>query len=567
MPSKKIKQPSFLWISIAIAILFWLLDSILDSYVFEPEPFLVELFPLHEPSELWMRFVAISLILVFGVYANNVANKRATTEEKLRTEVLERQLAEKENKQNEQALHELYVISSSTHQDFDTRLERLLKLGCQRFGMDIGILSNINGDEYKVVDAVSPDNGLEKGTIFPLGKTYCQITIKTEEPVSYTYMAKSEMQTHPAYIEFKLEAYIGTRIVVDGELYGTLNFTSPTPHDRDFTQGETDFLQLMGEWVGAELLRQRSETKLEQASAVFNNTKDGIVITDADRNIIATNKAFTTITGYTEDEVIGKNPRFLKSDRHDPTFYKNLWSSISSTGQWQGDIWNRRKDGEMIPVWQNISAVKDSRGNIKNYTSVFSDISSIKQYEEKLKHAAHHDALTGLANRVLFGIHLEHSLQKAKRNKEGFALLFLDLDGFKAVNDSMGHGAGDQLLQFVAQRLEECIRDEDTAARFGGDEFIIILEDVKQATDAEVVAAKIINSVSKPVIFGDQSASVSTSIGISLYPDDAEDSEELLQAADSAMFRAKSRGKNNYRLYGRSSEDEADPKKISHIEI
>jgi diguanylate cyclase (GGDEF)-like protein/PAS domain S-box-containing protein len=556
MPSNQNKRPIFIWTAIAIALLFWLLDTFLDTYIFEGEPFLYELFPVHEPRELWMRFIVASLLIAFGVFANTVTKKRFIVEKNLKTEVQEHREAEKQLSRSEQSLHEFYNISSSLNQDFDTRLERLLKLGCQRFDMDIGILSNINGDEYKVVEAVSPDNGLEKGTIFPLGKTYCQITIDTEDPVSYTYMAESEMQTHPAYIEFKLEAYIGTRILVDGELYGTLNFSSPAPHDREFTRGEMDFLQLMGVWVGAELLRQRSETKLEQASTVFNNTKDGILITDNDRNIIAVNKAFTTITGYTEEEVIGKNPRFLKSDRHDQEFYKNLWKSVSSTGQWQGDIWNRRKDGKMIPVWQNISSVKDDSGNVKNYTSVFSDISSIKQYEEQLKHAAHHDALTNLANRVLFGVHLDHSLQKAKRNKGGFALLFLDLDGFKAVNDSLGHNAGDQLLQCVAQRLEECIRDEDTAARFGGDEFTIILEDIKQATDAELVAAKIINAISEPVVFGDQSISVSASIGISLYPDDGQECEELMHAADSAMFRAKSRGKNNYRLYSRNPEDQ-----------
>jgi diguanylate cyclase (GGDEF)-like protein/PAS domain S-box-containing protein len=548
------KRPIFIWAGIAMALLFWVLDATLDSYIFEAEPFLAELFPLHEPDEIWERFFVASLLIAFGIFANAVTRKRALVEKNLKIEVLEHRKAEEQLSRSEQSLHEFYNISSSVHQDFDTRLERLLKLGCQRFDMDIGILSNINGDDYKVVEAVSPDNGLEKGTIFPLGKTYCQITIDTEEPVSYIHMAESDMQTHPAYVEFKLEAYIGTRILVDDELYGTLNFSSPTPHEREFTQGEMDFLQLMGVWVGTELLRQRSETKLEQASTVFNNTNDGILITDSDRNIIAVNRAFTTITGYTEGEVVGQNPRLLKSERHDEGFYKSLWKTIETTGQWRGDIWNRRKDGKIIPVWQNISAVKDDKGNIKNYTSVFSDISSIKEYEEKLKHAAHHDALTGLANRVLFGIHLNHSLQKAKRNKGSFALLFLDLDGFKEVNDSLGHGAGDQLLQCIAQRLKKCIRDEDTAARFGGDEFTIILEDVKQATDAESVAAKIINAVSEPVIFGDQSTSVSTSIGICLYPDDGQDGEELLHAADSAMFRAKSRGKNNYRLYSRSPE-------------
>lgn len=555
MPSTEDKQPVFIWIGISAAVLFWLLESLLDTHIFEAEPFLIELFPVHEPRELLMRSIVCSLLIAFGVYANAVARRHSKDDENLKTEVLERRAAEQELVQNEQSLHELYGISSSVHQDFDERLERLLRLGCQRFNMDIGILSNINGDEYKVINAVSPDNGLKKGTVFPLGKTYCQITINTEKPVSYTYMAESEMQTHPAYIEFKLEAYIGTRILVDGEIYGTLNFSSPTPRDREFTQGERDFLQLMGEWIGAEILRKRSETKLGQAATLFNSTIEGIVITDADCNIIAVNKAFTSITGYTEEEVMGQNPRIMKSDRQDQTFYKKLWDSINSTEQWQGDIWNRRKDGKVIPVWLNISAVKNDKGRVKNYTSVFSDISSIKEYEEKLKHAAHHDALTGLANRVLFGIHLNRSLQKAKRNEEGFALLFLDLDGFKAVNDSLGHSAGDELLQQTATRIKKCLRDIDTAARFGGDEFIIILDDVGQASDAELVAAKLINSISTPFTLSGKSANVSASIGISLYPDDAVDSEKLLHAADSAMFRAKSRGKNNYRLYSRSPEN------------
>lgn len=558
MPNEQNRKPVFIWAGIAIAILFWMLDTLVDTYIFDAEPFLIELFPVHEPRELLMRIVAVLLILAFGFYANAVTLRRMKDEKNLEAEVLVRRAVEQELLQNEQFLHEFYDISSSIQQDFDTRLDRLLRLGCQRFDMEIGILSNINDDDYKVVNVVSPNNALEKNTVFPLGKTYCQITIDTEEPVSYTYMAESEMQMHPAYIEFKLEAYIGTRILVGGELYGTLNFSSPTPRDKEFTQGEIDFLQLMSEWVGAEILQQRLERRHQQAISVFNNTNDGILITDSDRNIIAVNKAFTTITGYTEEEAIGKNPRFLKSDHQDQIFYKKLWDTINSTGQWQGDIWNRNKNGKIIPIWQNISVVKDDKGNVKNYTSVFSDISSIKEYEEKLKHAAHHDALTGLANRALFGIHLDRTYQDAKRNNEGFALLFLDLDGFKKVNDTLGHKAGDQLLQQIATRIKTCIRDVDTAARFGGDEFIIILAGIGQPSDAELVAAKIINTISEPVIFGDKSVTVSTSIGISLYPDDGADSEKLLHAADSAMFRAKSRGKNNYRLYSRSKEDQTN---------
>ena len=356
------------------------------------------------------------------------------------------------------------------------------------------------------------------------------------------------MQLHPAYIKFKLETYIGTRIMINGKLFGTLNFSSPGVRKTDFTQADLDFLQIMGEWIGNELYRHESGRLHQQAMSVFNNTRDGILITDADRNIIAINKAFTSITGYTEDEAIGKN--------HDKEFYQKLWESVLTLDHWQGELWNRRRDGELIPVWQTITVVRDKEGRIENYTSVFSDISAIKQYEERLQHAAHHDALTGLANRLLFGIHLDHSLQKSKRNNEQFALLFLDLDGFKAVNDSLGHSAGDELLQQIASRIKSCVRDEDTAARFGGDEFTVILEGIHQATDAELVAAKLINAIAEPILIGGQSVCVSTSIGISLFPEDAEDGNGLMHAADTAMFRAKNRGKNNYRLFSRMDEEQ-----------
>ncbi|WP_455217027.1 diguanylate cyclase domain-containing protein, partial [Kaarinaea lacus] len=516
MPEKPDKRPVFIWAGIAIAVLFWLLDSLLDATVFEPEPFLKELFPVHEPSELWMRFIVISLLIAFGVYANAVARKRAATDEMLRIEIFERKETEKQLLHSEQSLHEFYKITSNYKQTFDEKINRLLKLGCRRFGTDIGILSNIYGNDYRVVDAVSPDDSLEKNTVFPIENTYCEVTIKARKPVSYKKVTDTDMQSHPAYIKFRLETYIGTRVMMGEKLFGTLNFSSPHARDTDFTQAEIDFLQIMGEWIGNELHRLHSDRLHQQAASVFKNTRDGILITDADRNIIAINKAFTSITGYTEEETIGKNPRFLQSGHHDKEFYRKLWESVLTLDHWQGEIWNRRRDGELIPVWQTITVVKDKDGQIENYTSVFSDISAIKQYEERLQHAAHHDALTGLANRVLFGIHLEHSLQKNRRNKGHFALLFLDLDGFKAVNDSLGHSSGDELLQQTATRIKQCLREEDTAARFGGDEFTIILEDIHEPTDAELVAAKLINAISEPVHIDHQTVSVSTSVGISL---------------------------------------------------
>lgn len=554
MSSKPDKQSIFIWTGIALAIVFWLLDSLMDVYIFESESFTEAIFPIEEPIELWMRIIIVSLVIAFGIYVNRAMLWRAKSEADLESEIRDRQKTEEQLLQSEQSLHKFYKITSSPDQPFDFKLNQLLKLGCERFGTDIGILSNIDGNDYRVVDAVSPENAIKQNTVYPLGDTYCQITMNAEAPVSYRKMVETEMQLHPAYIKFKLETYIGTRVMVNGKLFGTLNFSSPEIREAEFTQAELDFLQIMGEWLGSELHRHESDRLHQQAVSVFNNTRDGILITDADRNIIAINKAFTSITGYTEDEAIGKNPRFLQSGHHDKEFYQKLWESVLSLDHWQGEIWNRRRDGELIPVWQTITVVRDKDGRIENYTSVFSDISAIKQYEERLQYAAHHDALTGLANRVLFDIHLQHSLQKTKRNKGHFALLFLDLDGFKEINDTLGHSAGDELLQQIANRIKSCIRDEDTAARFGGDEFTVILEEIHQATDAELVAAKLINVIAEPVNINDQQVSVSTSIGISLFPDDAEDGNGLMQAADTAMFRAKNRGKNNYRLFSRIEE-------------
>jgi len=561
------KKPAFIWVSIAIAISFWFLDSLMDTLIFDPQPFYIELFPLHEPKELWMRLIAVCLTISFGVYANSISKKQVSIDKQLRSEILERKKSEELLRKSEQSLHDFYAITADPDLSFDARVDRLLTLGCERFGTDIGILANISGNDYRVNNVVSPDNAIKKHTVFPLGDTYCQITIKAGAPVFYKRVVKTSLETHPAYLKFRLETYIGTRVVTGDILYGTLNFSSPNEREENFSQADLDFLQLMGEWIGNELQRQQSDKKHKQAVSVFNNTNDGILITDKNREIIAINKAFTSITGYMEEDAIGQNPRFLQSGHHDPEFYKKLWAEINSTGHWQGEIWNRRKDGELIPVWQNISVVKDKEGNIENYTSVFSDISAIKKYEERLQHAAHHDALTGLANRVLFDIHLDHTIQKSKRNSGCFALLFLDMDGFKEVNDSLGHSAGDHLLQQIAVRIKNCIRDEDTAARFGGDEFTVIIEEIKQATDAELVAAKIINAISEPISVRENAVNVSTSVGISIYPDDANDANELMYAADSAMFRAKNRGKNNYRLFSRMKDEKSSTEKTIKKEV
>ncbi|MFZ5594315.1 MAG: sensor domain-containing protein [Pseudomonadota bacterium] len=294
---------------------------------------------------------------------------------------------------------------------------------------------------------------------------------------------------------------------------------------------------------------KKAEERQRLAASVFDNTIEAIVITDAQKGIVAVNKAFTDITGYESHEALGENPRFYQSGRHNKTLPAELSKSLETHGQWRGEVLNRRKNGEIYPAWECVTAIKDDEGQITNYLAVFSDISAIKESEKRLTYLAHHDALTGLPNRLLFLASLNQALRRAKRHKQQVALLFLDLDRFKIINDTLGHACGDRLLQEIAIRLKNCVRAEDTVARLGGDEFTIILSEVAHAEDAAILAKKIINTVAQPIYVDGHEITTSTSVGISIYPDDAEDSEGLAKAADAAMYRAKESGRHNYQFY------------------
>ncbi len=304
--------------------------------------------------------------------------------------------------------------------------------------------------------------------------------------------------------------------------------------------------------------RQRTEARLRQATVVFSNTNEGIIVTNPEQRITAVNRAFSRITGFEPEEVLGHTPRLLQSGRHDELFYQNMMHLLESTGQWQGEIWNRRKDGEMYPAWENISVVRDEHGDISHYVAIFSDISTIKDAEAKMVHLAHHDALTGLPNRLLFAANLDQAMARAKRHTRKVGMFLLDLDRFKHINDTLGHAAGDQLLQVVAKRLQQCVRSEDTVARLGGDEFAIIVNDLTEAGNAAILASKIIQSIAEAVPLDSKEIHTSTSIGISIYPDDALAAEGLIKAADAAMYRAKGRGRNIYDFYTAEISTEAD---------
>jgi diguanylate cyclase (GGDEF)-like protein/PAS domain S-box-containing protein len=302
--------------------------------------------------------------------------------------------------------------------------------------------------------------------------------------------------------------------------------------------------------VGARL-RERSEDRerLRQAAAVFDCTREGVLVTNHAGLIVHVNRAFMEITGYQREEVLGQRPNLFKSGHHPPVFYQDMFATLDSTGEWSGEIWNRRKSGEIYPQWQTIRIIHDDRGRRSHYVAVFSDISAIKNSEHELMRLAHHDPLTDLPNRLLFTDRAEQALASAQVHKRGCALLMIDLDHFKMINDSLGHTLGDQLLKAVAQRLNAMFGPGITLARLGGDEFAVLAESCPQPGQAAVLAQRIIEGLKEPFPIDEHQLFINTSIGISLFPSDALSAEQLLRNADSALFKAKSTGRNGYALY------------------
>lgn len=297
--------------------------------------------------------------------------------------------------------------------------------------------------------------------------------------------------------------------------------------------------------------RKRVEEKLRQSAKILENSTEAIVITDAKIQIISVNKSFTQITGYSEAEVLGKTPaQVLKSGKHPTGFYDSMWQSIVETGYWEGEIWNRRKNGELYPEWLHIMAIKDEdEQRVTHYLAIFSDMTHHKQTEQRLMYLSHYDSLTGLPNRTLFHDRVGRALQRAQPHNTLVAVMFLDLDRFKYVNDTWGHAVGDLLLIKVAERLTNIINETDTVARFGGDDFTIVLENINNEEEVASTAQKILEMMLTPFDLNDHETFITTSIGISLYPNDAFDVETLLKNADAAMYRAKESGKNNYQFF------------------
>ncbi len=329
----------------------------------------------------------------------------------------------------------------------------------------------------------------------------------------------------------------------DGSLYWEYAIIAPV---RDLNGRIAHFLAVKEDITA----RRQAEQRLRLAASVFKHAHEGIIVTDADGLIVEVNDAFSALTGYSRDEALGQNPRFLQSGRHDPEFFAALWRTLIDEGVWTGELWNRKKNGELYAQTASISAVRDEAGRVLHYVNVFADITALKDSQRRLENLAYHDLLTQLPNRALLADRLQLAIAQAERQQTLLAVCYLDLDGFKPVNDTLGHAAGDRLLIAVAGRLRGCVRGGDTVARLGGDEFVVLFGSLSSVEECEHAVTRLLSALAMPHVFDEHSFAVTASIGVALHPLDGGDTDTLLRHADQAMYLAKQAGRNRYWLFG-----------------
>jgi len=343
-----------------------------------------------------------------------------------------------------------------------------------------------------------------------------------------------------------LDLHIGARSLTKGHL----DYRIPSRDSDEFGELARAFNTMATKLETEILAHTRSEDALRLAASVFTHAREGIAITNAQGTLIDVNVAFTRITGYSRDEVLGKNPRILKSGRQSPYFYAEMWRHLTEKGFWRGEIWNRRKSGEVFAEILTISAVRDSHNMTQHYVALCSDITPIKEHEEHLERIAHFDALTGLPNRVLLSDRLHQAMAQAQRRNQTVVVAFLDLDGFKSINDQHGHDAGDHLLIALAARMREALREGDTIARLGGDEFVAVLIDLQNGDACLPMIERLLTAAAQPVHWEGFTLQVSASLGVTFYPQTQDiDADQLLRQADQAMYQAKMSGRNRHQIF------------------
>jgi diguanylate cyclase (GGDEF)-like protein/PAS domain S-box-containing protein len=391
---------------------------------------------------------------------------------------------------------------------------------------------NLDGTYRLVNSAYEQSTGLSRK----------QITGRTDEELFPPELAQRFRASDLQVIEAGRALEVDERVPLEDGVHDFLSIRFPLANDARETYGvcgiSTDITE-----------RKHREREQRLLAAVFESSEEAILITDAAARIVDVNPAFTRIMGFTREESIGRDPRLLNSGLQDRHFYDLMWQALSTQGSWRAEMCNKRKDGSLIPMLASITCLRDEQHEVSNYVAVYSDISAIKESEERLGHLAHHDALTDLPNRMMLDVRMEHAIERARRSGKQLGVIFLDLDHFKNVNDSLGHNAGDALLVEVAKLLRGAIRNSDTVARISGDEFVLLLEDIGHPDAVIRVLEKILQALDRPFMVSGQSIRVTASLGVSLFPNDGKDGNLLMRNADAAMYLAKSEGRNTYNFY------------------
>ena len=377
-----------------------------------------------------------------------------------------------------------------------------------------------------------------------LAKSLVDLVDEADRSMFMEQVARVPVTDHRHY-ELVLITSLGNK------LYTSVHATT-IRNDRGEVQGSFAFITDITE-------RKRAEEKLQLSATVFSHAREGIFITDVEGTILDVNDAFIEITGYSRQEAIGQNPRILKSGRQPPEFYAEMWQALLGEGNWCGEIWNRRKNGEGFAALLTLSTVRDGQGNPQYFVALFSNITALKEHQQRMEYLAHYDGLTHLPNRMLLNDRLHQAMAQVERLGQQLALVYLDLDGFKAINDTYGHEAGDQLLVTVAHRLKQTLREGDTIARLGGDEFVAVLLNCNQGNASAASFQRLLKAASQPVQLNGCVMQVSASLGVTFYPQSSPvDTEQLLSQSDQSMYQAKLTGKNRYHIFKQDDVDIAD---------
>ncbi len=443
----------------------------------------------------------------------------------------------------------LAILEKIANKSGEIFLQALLREICHALNVRYALVSQLIGadQERALVLNMWPPALSADPIEYKLHGTPCS-NVVNNKLCRYGSNVQSLFPEDQMLVDMSAQSYMGAPLFAsNGEANGLLVLLDDKPMPAD--PYKEDLIRFFALRSGAEIERMKYEERLLLDHQILENISEGVLISDADNKIVSVNRAFTRITGYRREEVLGREPGILRSNWQDDGFYQNMWASLEVDSLWRGEIWNRRKDGDVYPEWLTINRISDENGVTIRYIAVFSDITLRKESEARMAYLAHHDPLTGLANRILLEERLVQSLSLAQRQKQLVALMFIDLDRFKVINDTLGHDVGDQLLMLMATRLKESVRDGDTVARLGGDEFILLLHNIDGEGAAAQIAEKIINLISKPFSLADNEIFITVSIGVSLYPDNGNDRESLLKFADIAMYRAKSQGGNGCQFY------------------